>query len=468
MLKRLRRKKTAKRLWTILAIIIVPAFVFWGASGAIREKSQNTPRGRIFGRQVSSTEYAETFEAARTQAILQFGDNFSQIQQYLNLESQVWQRLVLLYEARRRKVTASDKEVVELIQSYPFFQRKGRFDKRTYAEVLRYVFHTKERAFEEQTRQNIVLSKLYKEVTASLPLTEEEIREEYTKANQQISIYYISAIPDNFTKGLSPSEDELRAYFSRNSLKFRQPLSFNIDYMIMKNAVKVKEAADLLSRKTEFKKVSEQVEAKIEQSGLFTQNDPIPGIGWSPEVLKLLEGLKTGESSPPIQIDNQYCIFQLKEKKEPYIPDFEEIKDKIKEAFVKERGEEIAKERTANCLNKLNELRQAGPKSVDFSKTAKELGLDYGSTEPFKYGSYIEGLGSSDKFWMTARELEEGSFSDIINAPGGLYIIKTKSREPVDEQKFAEEKKEFSEKLLLRKQQEYFNKFTEDLLKKSR
>jgi hypothetical protein len=51
--------------------------------------------------------------------------------------------------------------------------------------------------------------------------------------------------------------------------------------------------------------------------------------------------------------------------------------------------------------------------------------------------------------------------------PSGLYIIKAKSRSPIDENKFAAEKTEFAQKLLAQKKQEYFIKFVEDLKKKA-
>jgi hypothetical protein len=104
---------------------------------------------------------------------------------------------------------------------------------------------------------------------------------------------------------------------------------------------------------------------------------------------------------------------------------------------------------------------------VNLEKTAKNFGLRTSSTDLFKYGSYIEGVGASDTFWTIAQNLKEEEFSDVIYMPSGFYIIKLKSRVAVDENKFAAEKTEFSEKLLAQKKTEVFYTFVLELKKKA-
>ena len=57
MLKKLRKKKTAKRIWVILTILILPAFVFWGFGSFMRSKEEITYAGKIFGKKVPFQEY---------------------------------------------------------------------------------------------------------------------------------------------------------------------------------------------------------------------------------------------------------------------------------------------------------------------------------------------------------------------------------------------------------------------------
>lgn len=467
MLKALRNKKTAKKIWITLAIIIVPAFVLWGSGSLMRNKENYSYVGKIFGKKIPLQEFKDTLEAVRNELTMRFGDNLSEAKKNIDLEYEAWKRLILLHEAKRRKITVSDSEVVELIESYPFFQRNGKFDQKLYSEILKYELHTQDRIFEEQTRSTLMLSKLYKQITENISVNETEIKEEYRRLNEEISVSYITAVPSDFAKGLLPAGNELKEYFAKNSLQFKQPLSFNMDYISTDNEEKIKQAAGRLNKRADFSKIAKSAGLDIKETGLFSQTDPIPGIGWSPEILYLISKLKIGQYTPVIPADKNYYILRLKEIKEAYIPDFEKIKDKVEIALIKEESEKMAKTKIGECLQKLKEVSGTAASQIDFDKIAKDNGLKSGSTARFKFGSYIEGVGASDILWTAADELKNADFSGIIGMPSGFYIIRLKERVSVDEGKFASEKENFRLFLLMQKRQETFAKFLEDLKRRA-
>jgi len=476
MLKILRNKKTAKKIWVILALLIVPAFVLWGSSSLFRSRQGSDYAGRIFGRNILFSEYKDAFDATRIQAIMQFGDNFPEIEKYLNLETRAWQRIILLQEAKKERIKAQDLEVIELIESYPFLKNsKGQFDNRIYLEMLRYVFRTQARAFEEQTRQNIILSKLYDKVTSGIQINENELFRDYQRLNQEISIFYISSIPGDFTQELTVTDEEVKDYFLTHTLEFKQPASFNIEYLSLEISnqqndsltEKMKNVRSLLNKKDGLSLAAKELGVELKESGLFTQTDPIPGIGWSPQISNMISKLKVSQISSPIQTDKYYYILRLKERKDPYIPEFEGIKDRVKSTLLKQKSQELAREKINACDKRLKETYQSEPKSLDFEKIAGEYALKSKSTGLFKYGSYIEGIGASDSFWTEAQRLKGDEPSGVISLSSGFYIIKPKEKTPLDEKRFQAEKNEFKEKLLLQKKQDYFNKFLEDLIKKS-
>ena len=475
MLKRLRKKKTAKKVWIVLAILIVPAFVLWGVGSAVKGGRESTYAGKIFGRNISSLEYQDALDAVRNQFIMQLGDDFYKNQSLLNLRGRTWERLMLIYEAKNRGIRVADREVVELIENYPFFQHNGRFDKGIYDQTLKYVFRTQPRTFEEQTRQNLMVAKVYKDITDGVSLGEEEIEKEYRKANEEVSIYYIAGFPSDFTKDIAPSKQDLQDYFSLNSLQFKVPLSFNMEYVSfpLENSDqkitrdKIKNFLLHLKNPQAFSKIAKDFNLEAKETGIFSQTDPIPGIGWSLEILNLIGKLKAGQISGPIETDKYVYILRIKERMEPHIPDFESIKDKVGEAFVKDKSQGIAKEKIEDCLKKLKADYQLALLSTGFDKAAKECGLKSDSTASFKYGSYIEHIGASENFWMIAESLKEEGFSEIITMPSGFYIIKLKSKTAVAEEKFKTERADFSKKLLGLKKDEYFSRFLAELSRKS-
>jgi len=111
MLKQLRDKKTAKKIWIFLAVIILPAFVLWGFQGALRDQTQEADLGKIFGRKISSLEYKDSLSAVKTQALMQFGEKYEEMEKYLNLETQAWQRLILIEEKSKNERVVKPKKV---------------------------------------------------------------------------------------------------------------------------------------------------------------------------------------------------------------------------------------------------------------------------------------------------------------------------------------------------------------------
>jgi peptidyl-prolyl cis-trans isomerase D len=467
MFKMLRDKKTQKTIWIILAVIIVPAFIFWGSSSIIKEPGEeNNFSLKIFGKRIPYSDYQDSLAAVRNQALLQFGDSFEQMQKFLNLESQAVQRLVLVAEARKRKIKVSDKEVVDFIQAFAPFQNKDQFDNRAYEYILQYVFRTQPRLFEEQTRQNLMIAKLYEAITRDAAVTEQEVKDAYAKENEQISISYIASLYADSSKDAVTSDEELKDYFTKNSLSFKQPLSFNAVYLALDNETQQNSITALTAKEKDLEKAAKELNLSVKETGLFSQVDPVPGIGWSPQISAIISKLDVGQISSVIPFDKKFYVFQLKDRKDPYIPDFEAIKEKVKDSVARNKAKDIAQKKADNCYKILQDAAKTGLKTIDFEKIAKDTGLKTGTTAPFKFGSYIENIGASDEFYTAARSLKDDEFSAVIDSPSGYFIIKTKSKVPVDEAKFLAEKEEFTQKLLSEKKQNEFSKFAEELMKK--
>jgi peptidyl-prolyl cis-trans isomerase D len=459
MLKILRNKKTAKKIWIGLAIIIIPAFAFWGFGGSERTPEEKAIAGRLFGKNISYQEYKESLSAVRVQAVMQFGDNLPKLEKYLDLEAQAWERIILLYEAKRRNFQATDKEVVETIESAPYFQDKSGFSDKLYMQTLRYVLGVKPRTFEEQTRQNIILSKLYKQVTEGASVTAKEVRDDYEKTNQELSIFYIEAKTDDFAKKIKLTDSQVREYFDKNKALFKEPESFNIEYCAVTSESQNNALAALLTKKVPMEKAVKELGLSLTETGFFNLNSTVPGLGWPAESTGIFTKLKTGEYAPLIQANKTSYIIRLKEKRESYTPEFEKVKEKVKTQMVKETAAKLAEGKINECAKKIS--------TMDFNKAAKKCGLKVKTSLPFKAASRVEGLGQTDIFWNTAKSLKAGQSSQLISQNDNFYLIKVKSITPVDEKKFLQERGALEDKLLTAKKQEKFNQLLNQLKQKA-
>ena len=461
MLRILRNKKTAKKVWIFLAIIIIPAFTLWGFGSASRSREENTPAGKIFGKNVSNLEYKKALAAAKTSAIMQFGDDFPKVEKYLNLDSQAWERLILLHEAKKLKINISDQEIIDTIQKAAYFQRNSVFDNKTYVEILRYVFQVQPRAFEEQMRQNLTLAKLYNQLTEGIKIDDSQIRQEWLKTNEELSINYIASLFAEFAKKIKPDDKEISAYYDKNKDAFKEPPSINLEYILTDSDTESKKIPDLINKKYTLERISKELNLAKKETGLFKQFTPPPALKIPQETLSLALTLKDGLPAPMVKVDKSFYVYALKENKPGRTPELSEIKDKIKEALIQEEAEKTAQSKIKECADKL--------KSMPFNQaaSASEMGFKTGQTKFFKSTDQLDNLGPAQIFWNMAKKLKENQVSDIFSDASGYYIIKLKTVKPVDEDKFTKDKAKLGENMLSQKKSEFFGKFVEETKKKA-
>lgn len=466
MLRIFHNKKVARLTWIVLLVIIGPAFLFWGIGSFQRSAGKEDGNfGKIFGRKVTRQEYVDALKASQLQLRMQFGEAYEQLLKMIDLKAVTIQRLVLIQETRRRHIRITDKEVVENIEKDPSFQRNGAFDKALYESAIKYALRMTPRAYEEHVRQNLALRKLSRQAVAAPVVTDAEIRDAYKREHERIDLDYVSAIPADFAASIEIKDEELKDYFSRKSLDFKKPLSFNLEYVSTDKEHQVT-AINARLEKEPLEKIAADMGLQLKETGFFTQADPLPGIGWSQELSARLPDAKPGTVFPPLEMEKKYYILRLKERKEPYVPEFAAVKDEVKTSLAAERAREAAKEKISSYLTRLKEETEKN-KSVDQAKLANELGLKTGNTGMFKFGSYLEGIGSSDAFYTAGSALAAGESSTVIEMPSGFFVVRVKAKEALDEQKFAQEKDAVRQKLAGQKEQEAFGKYVEELMKKA-
>ena len=464
MLKALRNKKTAKKIWIILAILIIPAFCLWGFGSAVRGREKSAFQGKVFGKSITTQEYLKNYKAIRDQYLIRLGEEeLAKLEKHLNLEAQAWDRIILLAEAKRKKIKVSNKEVVDFIKRYSFFQKEGKFNHELYQEILTYVFRMNPRAFEEEIRDNLIIAKLYQEITQEITVTEDEIKNAYISENEQISLDYISASTENFLDQVTVEKEELLDYYNKNPEAFRKPLSYNLEYIRVDNKDKqtINKIMQLLNQGSGLSDLVKNTDLEIKETGLFSTNEPIPQIGWSTEILKMLPKLKPGgETWPqPIQTDADAAYFvRLKERKEPYTPGLNEIKDKVSQGLRQDKVNQITKEKLDACRKKAE--------ISGIASAAKEFNLRADKTELFKRQSYVEGLCDSDIFFAAVQNLKGDQISQVIKTPSGVCIVKLNQRIKPSEEEFEEKKQAFSRRLLGERQQNYFRQFLTELKNK--
>lgn len=481
MLKTLRKKGVAKKILWFIAVVIIISFGFFGTANYLSNTQPGglTHAGKIFGRKISLEEFDRGYQHTRLQALLKYGENFDKISQFLNLDSETWDRLILLEEAKKRAIKAADPEVVETIQAFPFFQRNGQYDPALYNSIIRYVFRTQPRDFEESIRDSIRLKKIFEQETALVNVSDDDVREAYKNQNEKVQISYILFLPENYKSQAAVDETKAQEYYAQHKNEFWVPLQINIEYLQFeypenaaaeqKSAVaaQAETVSKELSQNPDLAAVAQKYNLAVNLTGLFSQEQPNLKIGWSYELLQKAFQLSVNQFSAPIETPQGYYILKCKERKEGYIPEFNDAKEKVADALLLVEAQKIAQEQAQHQLTLIKD--QLNPPANDFPQVAKALGLQVDQTSVFARGEYLPKIGIAKSFQDTAFSLTENNrLSGVIEVGKGYGILYLDSYAPLDENQFTKEKETLTASFLAEKKAEHFNEFITKLRLKAR
>lgn len=503
MLKFLRKKKVMKRIFWGIAIIIIPAFTLWGVGSAVKQKEKGpTYAGKIFNKIVSFRDYEAAYRATELQAKLIYGDKFDEISKFLNLGNETWNRILILRECNKNKIQVSDKELSERIASFPFFQKDGRFDLEAYQRVLKYFLRCEPRFFEDTMRDSMRISKFIEKKIGQVSISDEELKKLYKEEKESAKISFILYNSKDFADNLTIPEGEILAYYGQNSEEFRLPDEVSIEYVQFKfkdfeKGVNLTDS-DIRnyydSNKKEFEKPEEirarhilvktEPEAKEILDILKLNKEPFEKIakersldpGSKPNggdlgyftkgrMVKEFEDaafkLKPGELSDIVKTNYGFHIIKLEDKKEPYVEEFDKVKDSIKNNLLLSNAKDIAMEKARAISDKLRET------PADFEKITASEKLETKLSGPFTKEGAIPSIGFSPQIQEIAFGMNPGEISDVIydqNNPSSqaCFIIKLKEKIPTHIEPLANVKDKIKNILISKKSAERAIKKADD------
>ena len=165
MIRILGKKKVAKRIFWVLAIVIIPSFVIWGVGTQMRSSHE------IFAAKVNRQAISRDDYYNRLQEILEQYRQFSKQEPAENsaemekikkdaLEDLIRQA-VISREIKRRRIKVTDQELLSVVRGDPSFRdEKGNFDERRFQETVAGMPDEEWIKIEDNLRKNLSLRKL--------------------------------------------------------------------------------------------------------------------------------------------------------------------------------------------------------------------------------------------------------------------------------------------------------------------
>jgi peptidyl-prolyl cis-trans isomerase D len=191
---------------------------------------------------------------------------------------------------------------------------------------------------------------------------------------------------------------------------------------------------------------------QVQETGLFLRDEPIDGLGPSPEISAQAFQLPEGTVSPALRVARGWVFVTVTGKQDPYVPQLAEVRDRVREDLVRERAAELAKTKAA-------EIASALKGAANFAAAAKRFGLEVKPTEFITRGSPIPDIGASAEVDTIAFALPKGAVSDPISTPQGTAIVRVVEKEDVAPDEIAAGRDQLREELVNQRRDQFFSAY---------
>lgn len=430
------RNQHAKRLILIsLAILILPAFVLFGI-----DSDSGFPKtaGTLDGRKISTHAFIKHHDSLAREFELFYGINPRMLYGGFDMEEAVWERILLLNEAKRRGIKVSDEEVADFIARQEAFQKDGKFDSALYKETVQRNLQLELRTFEEDVRQALLMTRMRDVMAGDAKASEEEVRTEFNKRFGPRSIRYVVVSDASVEEAAEITEEEISAEYEEIKDFLFFPQSVQVRY------VTLPADADTAVQDTDALWTDSAI-----RTPYFSKQDPIPDVGIAPEMIREIFILvEAGDRTGWLEHEDKQYRFELVEKRSQ-----EKMSRDEATLIVRDR---IRKQKAAQAVaDKAKALKEATA-SATLTEAATAQGVEIYTLEKYTGEEYLEKIGPWPHAFAAIVELKAGEISEPVRTSDGYAIFEVVSVGVPDDATWEKEREAFEKEINHRHKMEAF------------
>jgi peptidyl-prolyl cis-trans isomerase D len=210
--------------------------------------------------------------------------------------------------------------------------------------------------------------------------------------------------------------------------------------------------ASQLTKPADLDTVAKAQGLTVQETGLFARDEPIMGLGGAPEVAARAFQLTPGDMSGPVPTQRGVVFMTVTEKKDPYIPQLDEAKDKVRDAVLTQKAREMARQKAEAVAAKVKG-------AADFDKAVKSAGFEARTTELLARDAPIPELGVAPAVTEAAFALPQGGVSGAIAIDAGAAVVKVVEKQEVGATEITANKDQFRQELLSDRRNRFFSAY---------
>lgn len=187
------------------------------------------------------------------------------------------------------------------------------------------------------------------------------------------------------------------------------------------------EIAKEIKEPSDLDRVAKTRSLTVGDSGLFSREEPLAGLGFAPAVSSEAFTMEQGKVSGTLRTTQGFAFITLAEIKPSFAPKLDEVKDKVREDVIKTKAVEVAKSKAAA-------MAQAA--KSNFAAAAKAAGVEVKTTELITRGAALPEIGVSGAVDDAVFALKAGETTAPISTENAVVVARVKERQDVNPTEF--------------------------------
>jgi peptidyl-prolyl cis-trans isomerase D len=467
-------------LWVIIALFVAAIFIGFGDVTSFGKGANSSHVAATVGHEtITREDFQRSYQALERRMQQTYGEQYTpevakQMQLPLQALTQAVNQKVLLAEADRLGLKASDAEVRSRILTAPTFQDdKGQFvGEPLYKQFLSEQLHMTPDQFENQLRDDLVLGKLVETLRAGVYISDDEVEKAYRDQVEKAKVRYVELPRGRFVQAQeNVPQNELAAYYEAHKAEFKLPEEREAAYVLVEKAKLLpqiqlddKAMKDYYDAHAKEFAQQEQVHARhilakvddqhpdalaqkkialakqrIEKGEDFAKvakdlsDDPgskdrggdLGLFGRNAMVKEFEDAAFKAEPHQlvgPIHSNFGYHLIEVLEKKPGGQQPFEQVKQQIGTRLALERSQDLAQTKAREIADRLNREKPKSP--ADLEALAKtDPTLTFAKTGKFGQNDPVPGIGRLPAFNKAAFDMTKGAVSQPIQVGRGYAVL---------------------------------------------
>lgn len=221
-------------------------------------------------------------------------------------------------------------------------------------------------------------------------------------------------------------------------------------------------AQNRLKETKDVQKVAQQLAAEanmkpaemIKETPFIKPGDDVPEIGSSQQFEAVVAPLNNpGDVGQLTGIKGGFAIPVLVERREPRIPDFDEVKTKVAEALKQERAKQQLEQKAKELAASINS-------AADVQTAGEKAGFEVASDLGYKLGSPLGKAGTSPALDDAVYALKTGEVTKTpLKVGDNWVIVGVKSRAEADLAEFAKQRDQLTQTMVGERQNQVFDDY---------